>query len=245
MLNAVKHLCEPPQSVNVILLLFQKKYGKLFTFLLVYVRIESMNSILEKLNTVYPEATCELEYSSEFELLISVILSAQCTDKRVNIVTKKLFARANTAEAMRGMELSELEEYIKSCGLYKNKAKNILLCCDAIVEKFGGQVPKTMDELITLPGVGRKTANVMLSVAFNQPAIAVDTHVFRVAKRLGLSDGKTPTDVEKDLCNAFDREDYRAAHFLLIKHGRDCCHARNPDCFNCVLSGECKSAYIG
>ena len=177
--------------------------------------------------------------------MISVILSAQCTDKRVNIVTKKLFARADTAEAIRDMELSELEDYIKSCGLYKNKAANIKACCEAIIDKFGGQVPRTMDELITLPGVGRKTANVMLSVAFDQPAIAVDTHVFRVARRLGLSDGKTPNDVEKDLCAAFDREDYRTAHFLLIRHGRDCCHSRNPDCKNCVLGGECPSYYVG
>ena len=202
-----------------------------------------MHSILEKLNSIYPDATCELKYTSEFELLVSVILSAQCTDKRVNIVTDKLFKRANTPHAIRGMDIAELEEYIKSCGLYKNKAANIKACCDALVEKFDGRVPQSMDELITLPGVGRKTANVMLSVAFNQPAIAVDTHVFRVAHRLGLSDGKTPDAVEKDLCEAFDKEDYRNAHFLLIRHGRDCCHSRNPDCKNCVLLGECPSAY--
>ena len=201
-----------------------------------------MHSILEKLNSIYPDATCELKYSTEFELLVSVILSAQCTDKRVNIVTDKLFKRANTPDAVRGMELSELEEYIKSCGLYKNKAANIKACCDMLMEKYNGRVPSTMDELIALPGVGRKTANVILSVAFNQPAIAVDTHVYRVAHRLGLSDGNTPDAVEKDLCSAFDREDYRNAHFLLIRHGRDCCHSRNPDCKACVLRGECPSA---
>ncbi|MCH5160978.1 MAG: endonuclease III [Clostridiales bacterium] len=203
-----------------------------------------MHSTLEKLNEIYPDATCELKYTTEFELLISVILSAQCTDKRVNIVTDKLFKRANTPSAIRDMDLGELEEYIKSCGLYKNKAANIKACCDELIDKFGGRVPQTMDELITLPGVGRKTANVMLSVAFNQPAIAVDTHVFRVSRRLGLSDGNTPDAVEKDLCQAFDKEDYRNAHFLLIRHGRDCCHSRNPDCRNCVLNGQCPSAYI-
>lgn len=196
--------------------------------------------LLDSLKRQYPEATCELEYGTDFELLIAVILSAQCTDKRVNVVTRELFRRANTPQAFCEMSLQELEQSIKSCGLYKNKAQNIKACCAILVEKYGGQVPRTMDELISLPGVGRKTANVMLSVAFDTPAIAVDTHVFRVAHRLGLTDGKTPDDVERDLCAAFDRADYRDVHFLFIRHGRDCCHSRKPDCENCAVSEVCK-----
>lgn len=195
--------------------------------------------LLEKLRNTYPDATCELEYGNDFELLISVILSAQCTDKRVNIVTRELFKAYNTPSDFADIDISVLERYIKSCGLYKNKAANIKACCKELVEKYNGQVPQTMDELITLPGVGRKTANVMLSVAFGKPAIAVDTHVFRVAHRLGLSDGKTPNDVEKDLCAVFEPQDYRQVHFLLIRHGRDCCHSRKPDCGECAVKEHC------
>ncbi len=198
--------------------------------------------LLEELKNAYPDATCELEYGNEFELLISVILSAQCTDKRVNTVTKELFKVANTPQAFRALDIAELERLIKSCGLYKNKAANIKSCCRELTDKYGGRVPDTMEELITLSGVGRKTANVMLSVAFGKPAIAVDTHVFRVAHRLGLSDGKTPNDVERDLNAAFRQEDYRDAHFLLIRHGRDCCHARKPNCEACPVRVMCATA---
>lgn len=190
----------------------------------------------------YPDAKCALDYGSEFELLIAVILSAQCTDKRVNVVTAELFRAANTPEQFCSMPLSVLEGYIKTCGLYKNKAANIKKCCEVLVAEYGGRVPDTMEKLITLPGVGRKTANVMLSVAFDKPAIAVDTHVFRVAHRLGLSSGKTPDDVEKDLCGLFDPSEYKNVHHLLIRHGRDCCHARNPECGQCVISCLCPSA---
>ena len=200
--------------------------------------------LLEKLENEYPDATCALDYGNEFELLIAVILSAQCTDKRVNIVTKELFRDYNTPESIADMDIALLESYIKSCGLYKNKAANIKACCRMLVDKFDSRVPDTMDELLSLAGVGRKTANVMLSVAFNKPAIAVDTHVFRVAHRLGLSNGKTPDDVEKDLCAVFEPKDYRSVHFLLIRHGRDCCHARMPDCENCAVSGLC-AEYAG
>ncbi len=195
--------------------------------------------LLERLDKAYPDATCELEYGSDFELLISVILSAQCTDKRVNIVTRELFRVADTPREFTELPLEELERLIKSCGLYKNKAANIKACCEAIETRFGGQVPRTMDELITLPGVGRKTANVMLSVAFDVPAIAVDTHVFRVSHRLGLSDGKTPDNHERDLCAVFEPEDYRKAHFLLIRHGRECCKAQRPLCDDCAVKNLC------
>lgn len=198
--------------------------------------------LLQTLSETYPDATCELEYGTDFELLISVILSAQCTDKRVNIVTRELFRVADTPREFCELEQSKLEQLIKSCGLYKNKAANIKKCCKDLVEKFDGQVPRTREELMSLAGVGRKTANVMLSVAFGEPAIAVDTHVFRVSHRLGLSDGKTPDEVERDLCAAFEPKDYRDVHFLLIRHGRDCCHAQNPACETCAVSEICREA---
>lgn len=198
--------------------------------------------LLQTLSETYPDATCELEYGTDFELLISVILSAQCTDKRVNIVTRELFRVADTPQAFCELDIQKLEALIKSCGLYKNKAANIKKCCHDLVERFGGQVPRTREELMSLAGVGRKTANVMLSVAFGEPAIAVDTHVFRVSHRLGLSDGKTPDDVERDLCAAFEPKDYRDVHFLLIRHGRDCCHAQNPSCETCAVNEICRDA---
>lgn len=195
--------------------------------------------IIGKLKSTYPDATCALNYGSTFELLISVILSAQCTDKRVNTVTAVLFKAANTPRAFCEMPQPVLENYIRSCGLYRSKAANIKACCRDIVDKFDGRVPSTREELMSLAGVGRKTANVVLSIAFDVPAIAVDTHVFRVAHRLGLSEGKTPDEVERDLCAAFPPEEYKNVHFLLIRHGRDCCHARSPQCSLCVLGGEC------
>lgn len=197
--------------------------------------------ILKRLTEAYPDATCELNYGSDFELLVSVILSAQCTDKRVNAVTAELFKAADTPQAFCDMPLAELEGRIKSCGLYRNKAANIKSCCKDLVERFDGKVPGTREQLMSLAGVGRKTANVVLSIAFDEPAIAVDTHVFRVAHRLGLSDGKTPDEVERDLCAAFKPEEYRDVHFLLIRHGRDCCHARNPECDKCFLNDGCPS----
>lgn len=201
-----------------------------------------MDIILEKLNAAYPDACCELNYNSEFELLISVILSAQCTDKRVNTVTAQLFKAANTPQAFCDMPISTLTDYIKSCGLYRAKARAIKECSRDIVDKFDGRVPRTLDELTSLRGVGRKTANVMLSVAFDIPAIAVDTHVFRVAHRLGLSDGATPEKTESDLCAKFDKSDYRNVHFLFIAHGRRCCHARAPECDNCPVYELCKES---
>ena len=199
-----------------------------------------MDLLLEELDKAYPGATCELNYGNSFELLISVILSAQCTDKRVNKVTEELFKVADTPEAFCELETDRLEELIHSCGLYKAKARNIKSCCRDLVDKFDGKVPGTREELTSLAGVGRKTANVVLSIAFDMPAIAVDTHVFRVAHRLGLSEGKTPDAVERDLCAAFDESEYKSAHFLLIHHGRACCHARNPECGECVVSKYCK-----
>lgn len=203
-----------------------------------------MNELLEKLDREYPDVQCELNYGTVFELLISVILSAQCTDKRVNIVTEKLFKVADTPQEFCDLPLAELEQLIKTCGLYRAKAANIKSCCRDLVDKFNGQVPDTMEELTSLSGVGRKTANVMLSMAFNKPAIAVDTHVFRVSHRLGIASGNTPDQVEKELCACFEPDDYKKVHLLLIRHGRDCCSARSPKCAECVVKELCKSAFV-
>jgi endonuclease-3 len=171
-----------------------------------------------------------------------VILSAQCTDARVNMVTPALFARYPTAEAMAAAEPHDLEPYIKTCGLFTAKAKNIAAASRLIVEHHDGKVPHTMDELLELPGVGRKTANVVLAVGFDQDAIAVDTHVFRVANRTGLARAKTPAQTERQLMKVVPQADWSRAHHWLIHHGREVCHARNPACARCVLVDLCPSA---
>lgn len=196
-------------------------------------------TILEKLNALYPDAHCELDYGTPYQLLVSVILSAQCTDKRVNKVTETLFAVAPTVYDMVKLRQEELEQYIYSCGFYHSKASAILSSSLDIITKFGGEVPQTMDELLSLKGVGRKTANVMMSVAFHEPAIAVDTHVFRLSHRLGLSDGKTPFEVEKDLAAQLKPEEQLVMHHLLIFHGRYCCKSQSPACERCPLQEEC------
>lgn len=200
---------------------------------------ENAENILEILEKKYPEAHCELDYGTPFQLLVSVILSAQCTDKRVNKVTEQLFKIASTPEQFAAMSQEELEPLIYSCGFYRNKAKSIISASKDIVERFGGEVPSDFEQLLSLEGVGRKTANVMMSVAFHEPAIAVDTHVYRVSHRLGLSQGKTPYDVEKDLAAVIKPENTGKAHHLLIFHGRYCCKSRNPDCSACPLSEQC------
>lgn len=200
-----------------------------------------MEDLFNRLEGYFPDAHCELNSQSDFELLVAVMLSAQCTDKRVNAVTPALFEIAPTAEAMDRLPIETLETYIKSCGLYRTKAKNIKAAAHSIVTDYGGEVPRTMDELLKLAGVGRKTANVVMSVAFDTPALAVDTHVFRVAHRLGLSNGRTPYDVERDLTALLDEQDFKKAHHLLIFFGRYCCKARNPDCTNCPVKQYCKN----
>jgi endonuclease III len=171
-----------------------------------------------------------------------VILSAQCTDARVNMITPALFARYPNAEAMAAAEPADIEPLIRTCGLFTTKAKNIVAASRLIVEHHGGQVPKTMAELLELPGVGRKTANVILAVGFGGDAIAVDTHVFRVANRTGLAHGKTPAQVEQQLMQVVPRKDWSHAHHWLIHHGREVCHARGPECSRCVLVDLCPSA---
>lgn len=181
-----------------------------------------------------------LKFSTPYELLVAVILSAQCTDERVNKVTRKLFAAANTPEQMLKLSEAELEKYIFSCGLYKTKAKHILEASADIINRFNGEVPQKKEQLITLAGVGRKTANVVYSVAFKGNAIAVDTHVFRVANRTGLAVGKTPLAVENGLMNILDESDWSRSHHYLIYLGRSYCKAKSPDCENCPIKDFCE-----
>lgn len=197
--------------------------------------------MLALLEAEYGNTGTALNYNSPFELLIAVILSAQCTDVRVNVITARIFPQYNSAAKMLSLSLTELEELIRDCGLFHSKAKNILAACRIIEEEFGGEVPDTFDKLITLPGVGRKTANVMLSVCFGVPALAVDTHVFRVSNRTKLAKGNTPVEVEEGLMKVIPREAWGNAHHWLIWHGRKVCRARNPLCTNCVVRDLCPS----
>jgi len=197
--------------------------------------------ILSILEEHYHGTATALLYSSPFELLIAVILSAQCTDKRVNITTARLFPDYNTADQIWGMGQEKLEEYIKVCGLFHSKARHIVATCEILCREYNGQVPDNFTQLITLPGVGRKTANVVLSQLFNIPAIAVDTHVFRVANRLGLAKGTTPLAVEEGLMKAIPKDKWSNAHHWLIWHGRNVCKARKPACDICPLSQLCPS----
>ena len=194
------------------------------------------------LEETYRGAKPELVFSNAFELLIAVILSAQCTDKRVNVTTARLFQKAATPEAILSLGLPQLEEEIRDCGLFRNKARNILAACRMLCEQYGGQVPADFAALQSLPGVGRKTANVVMSVAFHQPTIAVDTHVFRIANRLKLATGTTPLEVEQGLQKAIPKEKWSAAHHWLIWHGRKICKARKPLCAECPLAPVCPSA---
>lgn len=196
--------------------------------------------IFKALKAEFPEAHCELEFHTPFELLIATILSAQCTDERVNLVTAALFAEANTPEAIINLGQTGLENKIRSLGLFHNKAKNILAACRVLIEKFDGQVPADLELLRELPGVGRKTANVVASNAFGIPAIAVDTHVFRVSHRLGIARGKTPEKVEEELRTVFPREQWSLVHHLLIFLGRRICSARKPRCGDCPVREVCK-----
>lgn len=194
---------------------------------------------MEELAHLYPDAKPALRYTTPYELLVAVILSAQCTDERVNIVTEKLFEKYSTPARMATLSQKELEGYIFSCGFYRMKAQHILSATQDILDKFGGEVPGTIEELMTLAGVGKKTANVVYSVAFGGDAIAVDTHVFRVSNRLGLAKGKTPLEVEEGLCKAIPKEDWSKAHHWLIYHGRRVCHSQKPECERCTLKEFC------
>ncbi|WP_143287281.1 endonuclease III [Caloramator quimbayensis] len=198
---------------------------------------EKIINILEK---EYKDARCALNFTTPFELLIATMLSAQTTDLTVNKATEILFKKYNTPEDFRRLDNKELEKYIKICGLYKTKAKNIIEASKKIVTDYDGKVPSTLEELIKLPGVGRKTANVVLSNAFNKDAIAVDTHVYRVSNRLGLSNSKDVNETEEQLMKNIPKEKWSNAHHWLIWHGRKICSAKNPKCSICPLNHICK-----
>ena len=196
--------------------------------------------IFSRLKLAIPEPKTELVHASTFELLIAVILSAQATDKGVNLATAKLFPVANTPQAILALGLEGLESYIKTIGLYRGKAKNIMATCRILVDEHGGEVPATREALERLPGVGRKTANVILNTAFGQPTIAVDTHIFRLGNRIGLAPGKTPLEVELKLMKTVPPAYLHDAHHLLILHGRYVCVARVPKCGQCVINDLCE-----
>lgn len=200
---------------------------------------EAVEEILDRLLVLHPEPVCELNFRTPFELLVAVILSAQCTDKRVNEVTEVLFRKYNTPEQFASIDREELEKAIFSCGFYKNKAANIIKASTDILVRFGGKVPSTVEELVTLAGVGRKTANVVYAVAFGGQAIAVDTHVLRVSNRIGFVRSDKPEVVEKALTRIIPRERWSQAHHLLIHHGRYTCKARNPECDKCNICEFC------
>lgn len=201
--------------------------------------MKNVDKILDLLEEIYPDAKCELNYTTAFELLIATILSAQCTDVRVNKVTAELFKKYNTAEDFSKLSIDEISSYIKSCGLYKSKAQKIKVTSEMLCELYDGEVPNTLEQLINLPGVGRKTAGVVLSNAFNVPAIAVDTHVFRVSNRIGIVNTSTPEKTEFELMEVIPKNRWSHSHHVLIFHGRRMCKARNPECSNCPIKNYC------
>lgn len=201
---------------------------------------DQREELFRRLALAIPEPTTELNHSTVFELLIAVILSAQATDKGVNIATAKLYPVANTPEAIYALGIEGLETYIKTIGLYRSKAKNVIATCKMLMDEHHSQVPDTREALERLPGVGRKTANVILNTAFGQPTIAVDTHLFRLGNRLGLAKGKTPLEVENKLMKAVPKAYLKDAHHLLILHGRYTCTARQPKCGECVIHDLCE-----
>lgn len=200
-------------------------------------------SVLGTLRQAYPDARTELSHENPFQLLIATILSAQCTDVRVNMVTRVLFAKYPTPLALGAVPAPALEEEIRSTGFYRMKAKNVLACCKALVERFGGEVPARMEDLVTLPGVGRKTANVVLGQAFGiASGVVVDTHVQRLSGRLGFTAEEDPVKIEADLMDVFPEKDWIDVGSILILHGRRTCKARTPDCPSCPVNDRCPSA---
>lgn len=197
------------------------------------------HAIFSRLRAANPDPRSELEYQAPFELLVSVILSAQATDKSVNLATKPLFRRHNTAKKILALGVDGLIEYIRSIGLYRTKAKHIIETCRLLIDNHGGEVPTDRESLEKLPGVGRKTANVVLNVAFGEPTMAVDTHIFRVSNRIGLAPGKTPLAVELQLLKHVPQEFMHGAHHWLILHGRYVCKARKPECPKCSIIDLC------
>jgi len=201
---------------------------------------QKRHAIYERLKAANPHPTTELEYATPFELLIAVMLSAQATDKSVNLATRKLYPVANTPQTLLALGQQALERYISSIGLYRGKAKNVIATCGLLIERHDGEVPQSREALEALPGVGRKTANVILNTAFGQPTIAVDTHIFRVANRTGLAPGKDVVEVERRLEKFTPEEFKHDAHHWLILHGRYACIARKPKCPQCLIRDLCE-----
>ena len=196
--------------------------------------------IVGELKKIYPNPQCELVFGSPYELIVAVVLSAQCTDKRVNMVTPKLFEKYPNVQALACADKAELQDIIRPCGFYNNKSKSLIAMSQDIVNKFNGEIPENKEDLKSLAGVGEKTANVVLSTAFGVPAIAVDTHVFRVSNRLGLANGKNVEKTQLDLEKHVDKADWSDTHFRLVLHGRYVCKAINPKCDECKLQNLCK-----
>ncbi len=196
--------------------------------------------IVKILKQTYPDAKCSLDFTTPFEMMISVMLSAQCTDARVNLTTPELFKKYNTPEKMAKIDIKELEDIIHPCGFYKNKSKNIIAASKMLVEKYDGKVPNAIDELVKIPGVGRKSANVIMLEAFKSPCgIAVDTHAKRISNRLGLSKESDPLKIEQDLIKIYPKKYYYDINHLFVEHGRRCCKARKPDCESCSVKNFC------
>lgn len=202
---------------------------------------DEIREIFRRFSIQRPEPKGELEHVNPFTLVVAVALSAQATDAGVNKATRALFAAADTPEKMLALGEDKVRDYIKTIGLYRNKAKNVIALSQKLVDDFGGEVPKTREDLVTLPGVGRKTANVVMSMAFGEPTLAVDTHVFRIGNRLRIAPGKTPDEVEQAFLRIIPVDYLYHAHHWLILHGRYCCKARKPECERCVIADICKS----
>lgn len=196
---------------------------------------------MRRLAAAHPDPKSELNFTTPFELLVAVVLSAQATDKSVNIATAKLYPVANTPEAILALGEEGLTPYVRTIGLYRSKVKHIMGLCRRLLDVYGGVVPEDRDALMTLPGVGRKTANVVLNVAFCHPTVAVDTHIFRVANRTGFAKGKTPDEVEEKLLKVIPKDYLQDAHHWLLLHGRYCCKARRPECERCPVAGYCNA----
>ena len=200
-----------------------------------------IKQIINILRKTYPDAKWSLDLSTPFELVVAVMLSAQCTDERVNLTTPVLFKKCKTIEAFANINIKELEELIHPCGFYKNKAKNIIKCANQVLKNYNGQVPQNMGDLMSLAGIGRKSANVIMLEVFSNPqGIAVDTHCKRISNRLGLSKEKDPSKIEQDLLKQIDKKDYKDVNHLFVWHGRYTCKARNPECNKCCLKNICQ-----
>lgn len=208
--------------------------------------MEKIVEIIEKLKEYYPEAKCSLDFKTPFELAIAVMLSAQCTDERVNKVTPKLFEQYSTPEEIYNIEIEELEEIIYPCGFYKNKAKNIKAMAKEILEKYNGKMPQTMEELISLPGIGRKSANVIMLEAFKNPqGIAIDTHAKRIFRRIGITKNVDPSKIENDVLKLLPKKYYKDVNHLLVWHGRKICSSKKPKCEECPINVFCNKIGVG